>query len=113
MALYIPHSIFNLARLLYVRPENFGSYYACWRFLGYDIPLLQFLIVTTEVVNTFYLCIYLCFIYSSCQSAGWVQIRLVVSNDTLIIFFQSILLLLLLLLLIPTVLPKLIFQESY
>ena len=24
MALYIPHSIFNLARLLYVRPETFG-----------------------------------------------------------------------------------------
>ena len=27
MALYIPHSIFNLARLLYVRPENFEAYY--------------------------------------------------------------------------------------
>ena len=27
MALYIPHSIFHLARLLYVRPENFGPYY--------------------------------------------------------------------------------------
>ena len=27
MALYIPHSIFQLARLLYVRPENFGSYH--------------------------------------------------------------------------------------
>ena len=27
MALYIPHSIFNLARLLYVRPETFGPYY--------------------------------------------------------------------------------------
>ena len=27
MALYIPHSIFQLARLLYVRPETFGSYY--------------------------------------------------------------------------------------
>ena len=27
MALYIPHSIFNLARLLYVRPETFGLYY--------------------------------------------------------------------------------------
>ena len=26
MALYIPHSIFHLARLLYVRPENFGPY---------------------------------------------------------------------------------------
>ena len=27
MALYIPHSIFDLARLLYVRPETFGPYY--------------------------------------------------------------------------------------
>ena len=27
MALYIPHSILHLARLLYVRPETFGPYY--------------------------------------------------------------------------------------
>ena len=27
MALYIPHSIFHLARLLDVRPETFGPYY--------------------------------------------------------------------------------------
>ena len=27
MALYIPHSIFHLARLLYVRPETFGPRY--------------------------------------------------------------------------------------
>ena len=27
MALYIPRSIFHLARLLYVRPETFGPYY--------------------------------------------------------------------------------------
>ena len=27
MALYIPHSIFHSARLLYVRPETFGRYY--------------------------------------------------------------------------------------
>ena len=27
MALYIPHSIFHSARLLYVRPETFGPYY--------------------------------------------------------------------------------------
>jgi hypothetical protein len=26
MALYIPHSILHLARLLYVRPETFGPY---------------------------------------------------------------------------------------
>ena len=29
MALYIPHSVFHLARLLYVRPETFGPYYIC------------------------------------------------------------------------------------
>ena len=27
MALFIPHSIFHLVRLLYVRPETFGPYY--------------------------------------------------------------------------------------
>ena len=27
MALYIPHSIFHFARLLYVRPETFRPYY--------------------------------------------------------------------------------------
>jgi hypothetical protein len=27
MALYIPHSIFHLTRLLYFRPEIFGPYY--------------------------------------------------------------------------------------
>ena len=27
MALYIPHSIFHLARLLYVGPETFGPHY--------------------------------------------------------------------------------------
>ena len=30
MALYIPHSIFHLAWLLYVRPETFGPYYVWW-----------------------------------------------------------------------------------
>ena len=30
MALYIPHSILHLARLLYVRPETFGPYYVDW-----------------------------------------------------------------------------------
>ena len=30
MALYIPHSIFHLARLLYVRPETLGPYYVCY-----------------------------------------------------------------------------------
>ena len=31
MALYIPHSIFHLARLLYVRPDTFGPYYVLER----------------------------------------------------------------------------------
>ena len=35
MALYIPHSIFHLARLLYVRPETFGPYYV------YDTKILR------------------------------------------------------------------------
>ena len=35
MTLYIPHSIFHLARLLYVRPETFGPYYVCY----FSIPL--------------------------------------------------------------------------
>ena len=34
MALYIPHSIFHLARLLYVRPESFGPYYVLCGYLG-------------------------------------------------------------------------------
>ena len=32
MALYIPHSIFHLARLLYDRPETFGPYYVVLSF---------------------------------------------------------------------------------
>ena len=32
MALYIPHSFFHLARLLYVRPETFAPYYV-WNLL--------------------------------------------------------------------------------
>ena len=34
MALYIPHSIFHLARLLYIRPETFGPYYVLRSMLG-------------------------------------------------------------------------------
>ena len=37
MALYIPHSIFHLARLLYVRPETFGPYY-----VPYDVQRDEF-----------------------------------------------------------------------
>ena len=35
MALYIPHSIFHLGRLLYVRPETFGPYCVVIRNLIY------------------------------------------------------------------------------
>ena len=35
MALYIPHSIFHLGRLLYVRPETFGTYCVVIRNLIY------------------------------------------------------------------------------
>ena len=38
MALYIPHSIFHSARLLYDRPETFGPYYV------YALPALLILL---------------------------------------------------------------------
>ena len=42
MALYIPHSIFHFARLLYVRPETFGPYYAYGRiFKNYFLTILE------------------------------------------------------------------------
>ena len=44
MALYIPHSIFHLARLLYARPETFGPYYV--RSLSYEICLITFSAIT-------------------------------------------------------------------
>ena len=34
MALYIPHSIFHLARLFYVRPETFVPYYVYFDLFG-------------------------------------------------------------------------------
>ena len=37
MALYIPQSIFHLARVLYARPENVGPYY-----VGSSIHLAEF-----------------------------------------------------------------------
>ena len=42
MALYIPHRIFNLARLLYVRPETFGPYYVVMS-LTFDCTKLRLL----------------------------------------------------------------------
>ena len=38
MALYIPHSFFHLVRLLYVRPETFGSYYVFNAILKQLVP---------------------------------------------------------------------------
>ena len=38
MALYIPHSIFHLARVLYVRPETFGPYYVVHPRTGHEDP---------------------------------------------------------------------------
>jgi hypothetical protein len=43
MALYIPHSIFHLARLLYVRPETFGSYY-----VGHSTDLYRLLVTCDD-----------------------------------------------------------------
>ena len=37
MALYIPHSIFHLARLLYVRPETFGPYYVSLEYVEMSV----------------------------------------------------------------------------
>ena len=47
MALYIPHSIFNLARLLCVRPENFGLYYVSPK---KKIVLQQYSTIKLEIV---------------------------------------------------------------
>ena len=41
MALYIPHSIFCLARLLYVRPETFGPYYICFIIKSFNTGVAQ------------------------------------------------------------------------
>ena len=47
MALYIPHSIFHLALLLYVRPETFGPPYYVYVENKLNVKLLEFL--KTEV----------------------------------------------------------------
>ena len=41
MALYIPHSIFHLAQLLYVRPETFGPYYVLVQHPRFPEPSLR------------------------------------------------------------------------
>ena len=50
MALYIPHSIFHLARLLYVRPETFGPYYVT---KGLDDVKLLFLKLITRKLGLY------------------------------------------------------------
>jgi len=45
MALYIPRSIFHLARLLYVRPENYGPYHVRL-YVGKAISELQIQVAT-------------------------------------------------------------------
>jgi hypothetical protein len=47
MALYIRHSIFLLALLLYVRPETFGHYY-----LNRPVQKYYFLLITGTTTNT-------------------------------------------------------------
>ena len=48
MALYIPHSIFHLARLLYVRPETFGPYHVCSVSMEHENVTLQQVFRSTE-----------------------------------------------------------------
>ena len=50
MALYIPHSIFHLAWLLYVRPETFGTYYICAWDCG-SIVLISFALLLAHFGN--------------------------------------------------------------
>ena len=53
MALYIPHSILHLARLLYVRPETFGPYYVHLEFLCPEVlPVTHVLGTGTNTVNS-------------------------------------------------------------
>ena len=57
MALYILHSIFHLARLLYVRPETFGPYYVrillmCIRSYLKTVVTFKFLIFDTYHTDT-------------------------------------------------------------
>ena len=52
MALYIPHSIFHLARLLYVRPETFGPYYVFFHKISF---ISQFCILFYIQIKLFFL----------------------------------------------------------
>ena len=82
MALYILHSIFHLARLLYVRPETFGPYYVLLR--SYDIlALLNFAILTQFVV-----CFYLRVLFWGC-AAGHASIALPKHNMGLLILLTN------------------------
>jgi hypothetical protein len=60
MALYIPHSIFHLARLLYVRPETFGPYCVSFITSSTQTPLLvsAFSPLLVSLVNNYYNLVY-------------------------------------------------------
>ena len=51
MALYIPHSIFHLARLLYVRLETFGPYYVRKMQVALGRKQLQFFQIKYQFVR--------------------------------------------------------------
>ena len=53
---YIPHSIFHLARLLYVRPETFGPYYV-------HMPVYKSYHHHNQIDFSAFLFLYLMFIY--------------------------------------------------
>ena len=54
MALYIPHSIFHLARLLYVRPETFGPHCVCsYRSALFSILFLRDLNLLVPELSSF------------------------------------------------------------
>ena len=50
MALYIRHSIFHLARLLYVRPETFWTYYVCIQWLSVNLTMCMKIVLWTETI---------------------------------------------------------------
>ena len=55
MTLYIPHSIFHLARLLYVRPEAFGPYYVQAQIIARRTKYI--ITIDTKYVIIFWHCI--------------------------------------------------------
>ena len=79
MALYIPHSIFHLPRLLYVRPETFVPYYepkATNTYSDYVIlvalPLQQWLHESASMLRYTYTAslVLTCLHYVVCSAGG-------------------------------------------